>query len=85
MPTATRSGLANVEFPAKSGIKIQEVINTSAGRVFGGSFEVLIPAKVRGRGKGGRIRKRFKKMEDAKRFAKQQYKGVGARGSAFLA
>lgn len=84
MPTATRSGLATLEFPAKSGIKIQEVINTSGGRVFGGSFEVLIPAKVRGRGKGGRIRKRFKKKEDAKRFAKQQYEGLGARGSAFF-
>ncbi len=84
MPTATKNGLVAAEFPAKSGIMIQEVINTSGGEIFGGSFEVLIPAKVRGRGKGGRIRKRFKKMEDAKRFAKEQYKGLGARGSAFF-
>ena len=35
-------------FPPNRGILNQEVINTSGGRVFGGSFEVLIPAKVRG-------------------------------------
>ena len=45
--TATKNGLVTAEFPAKSGILNQEVINTSGGRVFGGSFEVLIPAKVR--------------------------------------
>jgi len=47
-PTATKNGPVTAEFPVKSGILIQEVINTSGGRVFGGSFEVLIPAKVRG-------------------------------------
>ena len=45
---ATKNGLFSAEFPAKSGILIQEVINTFGGRVFGGSFKVLIPAKVRG-------------------------------------
>lgn len=45
---------------------------------------MLIPAKVRVRGKGGRIRKHFKKMEDAKRFAREQYKGLGVRGTAFF-
>ena len=44
----TESGPVTAEFPAKSGILIQEVIKTSGGRVFDGSFEVLIPAKVRG-------------------------------------
>ena len=62
-PTATKNGVVTAEFPAKSGILIQEVINTSGGRVFGGSFEVLILAKVRGRGKGGRTRKHFKKWK----------------------
>ena len=61
--TATKNGLVTAEFPAKSVILNQEVINTSSGRVFGGSFEVLILAKVRGRGKGGRTRKHFKKWK----------------------
>lgn len=84
MPAAAKNGLTVVEFPSKSGIRIQEVLNTSGGETYGGSFEVLIPAKVRGRGKGGRIRKRFKKLEDAKRFAKKQFEGLGARGAAFF-
>ncbi len=80
------NGLKVIEFPPKSGIEIREVLNASGVEVYGGSYEVVIPAKVRGRGRGrgGRIRKRFKELGDAKRFAKQQHAGLGARGAAFL-
>ncbi|MBT5169290.1 MAG: hypothetical protein HOL92_12555, partial [Opitutales bacterium] len=66
MSAQKSSGLETVEFPENSGILISEVVNTSKGNVFGGSYDVLIPAKVRGRGKGGRIRKRFKELKAAK-------------------
>ena len=82
-PTATKNGPVTAEFPAKSGILIQEVINTSGGRVFGGSFEVLIPAKGRERQRR-QDKKALQKMEDAKRLEKGQYKGLSSRGSAFF-
>lgn len=84
MPAKKSSGLKTVEFPEDSGILISEVLNVSGGSVFGGSFEVLIPAKVRGRGKGGRIRKRFKELKAAKTFAREQFRGMGERGKAFF-
>jgi len=52
-PAKRSSVLKLVEFPEDSGILISEVLNVSGGNVFGGSYEVLIPVKVRGRGKGG--------------------------------
>jgi hypothetical protein len=39
---------------------------------------------VRGRGKGGRIRKRFKEQKAAKTFAREQFLGLGERGKAFF-
>jgi|TARA_B110000037_G_scaffold115537_1_gene132723 integrase len=84
MPAQKSSGLKTVEFPEDSGILISEVLNVSGGNVFGGSYDVLIPAKVRGRGKGGRIRKRFKELKAAKAFAREQFLGMGERGKAFF-
>ena len=84
MPAKKSSGLKTVEFPEDSGILISEVLNVSGGNVYGGSYEVLIPAKVRGRGKGGRIRKRFKELKSAKVFASEQFRGMGERGKAFF-
>ena len=54
MPAQKSSGAKAVEFPEDSVILISEILNVSGGNVFGGSYDVLIPAKVRGRGKGGR-------------------------------
>ena len=39
---------------------------------------------MRGRGKGGRIRKRFKEQKAAKTFAREQFLGMGERGKAFF-
>ena len=82
MPAQKSSGAKAVEFPEDSVILISEILNVSGGNVFGGSYDVLIPAKVRG--KGGRIRKRFKDLKTAKAFARQQFLGMGEREKAFF-
>lgn len=76
-------GLLEGEYPRDSGITIKEVVNLSKGVAYGGSYEVTVPAKVRGRG-NGRLRKRFKELSDGKRFAEHQHKGLGERGKAFF-
>ena len=81
MPAKKTDGLLEIEFPKGSGIKIKEVVNISSGVAYGGSYDVVIPAKVTGR---GRLRKRFKDLVDGRLFAKQQHKGSGARGTAYF-
>ncbi|MBC2606078.1 tyrosine-type recombinase/integrase [Pelagicoccus albus] len=74
-------GLREEEYPKNSGILIREVPNKRDGLVFNISFKVTVPAKLTG---AGRIRRNFKKREDAKLFAAEAFRAKKARGDSFF-
>jgi hypothetical protein len=61
------------EHPRRSGITIQEVLNSYGGRTFIPSFRVVIPSKYTGR---LRVRKQFRSLRDAERCAEQAVEGL---------
>jgi len=69
------------EYPKGSGITFRPVNNITLGKVYGVSFEVLLPAKITG---GKRLRKRFPNVDEAKRFAKAEWDGYRQDGQSFF-
>ena len=63
------SPLKTWEHPAKSSIQVREIINRNTGNDFESSYQVFIPSKLA----GSRIRKQFKKKDDAFDWAKKQH------------
>ena len=56
---ARPSALKSWEYPKKSGIRIREILNLHGGDAFGGSFQVIAPAKITGGLRDRNIRKFF--------------------------
>jgi len=81
MAQETASRLAAWEFPKRSGIRIREVLNASNGVVFNGSYAVTVPAKLTGK---GRLRKNFKRREDAEAWAERMFRGQRLEGEGFF-
>lgn len=73
--------LKSWEFPKASGIRIREVLNLHKGEAFGGSFLVVVPAKLTGR---LRARKQFKTKLDAEAWAEKQFRGHRKQGEDFF-
>lgn len=67
------------EFPAKSGIRIAEVLNRSGGVDFGVSYQVTVPAKLA----GTRKRKQFATQEEAETFAAGELETLRDHGREF--
>jgi len=81
MAKETVNVLAAWEFPKKSGIRIREVLNSSNGVMFNGSYAVTVPAKLTGK---GRLRKNFKRREDAEAWAERMFRGQRLEGEGFF-
>ncbi len=69
---AAGSGLKGWEHPKGSGIKISEILNLNKGAAYGGSYLVVVPAKLTGT---VRKRKQFKSKELAEDWAERQQLG----------
>jgi integrase len=74
-------GAESLEFPEASGIRIREKINTSGKDSYKTSYAVTVPVKVTG---GARLRKQFKSLDAAKKFAKEQRDGKEVQGKVFF-
>lgn len=73
--------LKSWEYPKDSGIRIREKINSSGTEAYGLSYAVTVPVKISG---GARIRKQFKTIEGAEKYAKEQYAGAQLQGQVFF-
>jgi hypothetical protein len=71
-----------LEWPKGSGITIRPVSNRHGGRDYGQSVQVVIPSRVSDR---STMRRQFKCLADAKRFAEDAYKGAAKMGTDFFA
>jgi integrase len=71
----------SIEYPPNSGIRIREKINTSGKDSYNTSYAVTVPVKITG---GARLRKQFKSLESARKFAKEQYDGKEVQGRVFF-
>ena len=71
----------SIEYPPASGIRIREKINTSGKDSYNTSYAVTVPVKITG---GARLRKQFKDLDGAKKFAKEQYDGKEVQGRVFF-
>ena len=69
------------EYPAKSGIRIREILNLNSGEAFDGSYQVIVPVKLTGT---VRIRKQFKNKKEAKEFTDEEFKGYLEQGHEFF-
>jgi hypothetical protein len=74
-------GTEKEEYPKGSGINIRPIDNASEGKLFGISFQVVVPSKVSGK---GRIRKQFKSEKEAKRYADKMFRGYRKDGESFF-
>lgn len=82
---ARDSGLKSWEFPKGSGIRIREVINSSGGNVFGGSYQVVIPAEMTDRkGSTSPKRKQFKLKAKAESWARDQWNASKRQGPDYF-
>lgn len=81
MAARRSNGLKWEEYPAKSGIRIREIINLNAGEAFDGSYQVIVPVKLTGT---VRIRKQFKNKQEAKEFADEEFQGYLKQGNEFF-
>ena len=70
------------EHPKGSGITIEEIINRTNGKDFGGAYRVCIPKKVSGT---KRFYRQFKSKKDAFKFAEGENKGKQESGSRYFA
>jgi len=71
------NGLKTWEYPKKSGIRIREIINSTSGYTYEGSYLVTIPAKLT----GADVKKRqFKNKAQAEEWAETAYSGSLAEG-----
>lgn len=78
---ARPSALKSWEYPKKSGIRIREILNLHGGDAFGGSFQVIAPAKITG---GLRERKQFKTKTEAEEHAEKVFSGYKKQGHDFF-
>ncbi len=78
---AAGSGLKGWEHPKGSGIKIREILNVTNGDAYGGSYLVVVPAKLTGT---VRKRKQFKTKELAEDWAERQQLGQKRQGEDFF-
>lgn len=76
------SGLESYIYPTGSGIRIRELINTTKGKVYGGSYLVDVPGALTG---GRRIRVQKSSKDEAEREAEKQYEGAKRMGHAYFA
>ena len=82
MAARNKSGLESIYHPEDSGIRIRQIVNTTKGRVYNGSYLVDVPMTLTG---GRRIRIQKPSLEEAKREAEKQYQGAKAMGHSFFA
>ena len=75
-------GLNRGSYPRKSGIHVREVLNTTGGDTFGGSYMVTVPAKLTGR---LRERKQFSRRDAAEEWADRAFLGYRKQGQDFFA
>ena len=82
MAHQTVSALKTWEYPKKSGIRIREILNTTKGEAFDGSYLVTVPARITG---GLRERKQFAERADAEEHAESAFRGFKKQGHDFFA
>ena len=76
----TVSRMKTIIHPAKSGIRIREVTNSTNGEQFGTSYMVTVPSRITG---GKRVRKQIARLDDAKEWAADQFHTGRKMGAAF--
>ena len=81
MAKVTETALKSWEYPKKSGIRVREVFNLTAGAAFGASYLVTIPSKVTGR---LRERRQFKEKTEAEKWAENTFAGFRKQGHDFF-
>ncbi len=81
MARSGKSGLRRWEFPAGSGIRVQEIINRYVGKDHGVSYRVTIPARF----SGVRLMRQFPSMDAAEAWATSQNREITENGRRHFA
>lgn len=82
MAARNKTGLESIYHPEGSGIRIRQIVNTTNGRAYDGSYQVDVPRNLTG---GRRLRIQRSSLEEAKREAEKHYQGAKVMGHSFFA
>ncbi len=80
MSKTTTSATSRIEYPAKSGIFIKEIVNASGGQEYGRSYMITVPSRVTGK---LRLRKQLPTLDEARAWAGNQLRSGRTLGASF--
>ena len=81
MARVTETALKSWEYPKKSGIRVREIFNLTAGASFGTAYLVTIPSRITGQ---LRERRQFKDRAEAQLWADKTFDGFRKQGHDFF-